>query len=30
MPVVLPFNPAAAAGGDPRPTLLRTLRAFGR
>jgi probable F420-dependent oxidoreductase len=29
MPVVLPFNPAAAAGGDPRPTLLRTLRAFG-
>jgi len=30
MPVVLPFNPAAAAGGDPRPALLRTLRAFGR
>jgi len=29
MPVVLPFNPAVAAGGDPRPTLLRTLRAFG-
>jgi probable F420-dependent oxidoreductase len=29
MPVVLPFNPAAAAGGDPRSTLLRTLRAFG-
>ncbi len=29
MPVVLPFNPAAAAGGDPRPTLLRTLRTFG-
>jgi probable F420-dependent oxidoreductase len=28
-PVVLPFNPAAAAGGDPRPALLRTLRAFG-
>jgi len=27
MPVVLPFNPAA--GGDPRPALLRTLRAFG-
>src|SRR6267142_4192415 len=29
MPVVLPFNPAAAGGGDPRPTLSRTLRAFG-
>jgi probable F420-dependent oxidoreductase len=29
MPVVLPFNPAAAGGGDPRPALLRTLRAFG-
>jgi hypothetical protein len=29
MPVALPFNPAAASGGDPRPTLLRTLRAFG-
>src|SRR6266403_904842 len=28
-PVVLPFNPAAAAGGDSRPALLRTLRAFG-
>jgi probable F420-dependent oxidoreductase len=27
MPVVLPFNPAA--DGDPRPALLRTLRAFG-
>jgi len=26
---VLPFNPAAAAGGDPRSTLVRTLRAFG-
>jgi len=29
MPVVLPFNPAASTGGDPRPGLLRTLRAFG-
>ena len=28
MPVVLPFNPIGATGGDPRPTLLRTLRAF--
>src|SRR5207237_9765589 len=25
MPVVLPFNPAGAVGGDPRPSLMRTL-----
>ena len=29
MPVVLPFNPAGPGNGDPRPSLLRTLRAFG-